>query len=211
MEFFEQFRQIGIIPVVEINAIEDALPLAKALAAGGLPIVEITLRTPVALECIRIVAKQAEGVVVGAGTVLNIEQAQNALQAGAEFLVSPGLPEPVVEWARERGIPMLPGVLTPTEILKAVNLGCRVLKFFPAETAGGLKAIKAMSNPFPGIQFIPSGGIRADNLTEYLQNEKILAVAGSWMCKRQTIAAHDFGLIEQQAASASLIVKQIRG
>lgn len=210
MNIFDQFHSAGVIPVVEIEAARDALPLAEALAAGGLPIVEITLRTPAALEAIRLIAQEASGSLVGAGTVINPEQARAAVEAGARFLVSPGFPEDAVAWAQANAIPFLPGAVTPTEIIRAIHSGYHLLKFFPSETMGGLKAIKAISDPFPGVNFIPTGGIRLENLAEYLQHERVHAVGGSWLCKRALIAAGQFAEIEKLAREAAQIVREVR-
>jgi 2-dehydro-3-deoxyphosphogluconate aldolase / (4S)-4-hydroxy-2-oxoglutarate aldolase len=176
-----------------------------------LPIAEITLRTDAALESIRVISREMPDVLVGAGTILNREQAAAARDAGARFLVSPGIVDEVVVWGQENQIPILAGAVTPTEMIRAINLGLNILKFFPAETMGGLKAIKAMSDPFPPLRFIPTGGIRLENLTEYLQMEKIHAVGGSWMAKRQMIADGKFAEITRMAKQAREIVKEIRG
>lgn len=211
MSIFDDFYKIGVIPVLEIDSVEHAKPLAEALLEGGLPVAEVTLRTDTALDSIRIMAREAPDVLVGAGTVLNRNQAEAARDAGAQFLVSPGIVEEVVRWAQENQIPILAGTVTPTEMIHAINLGLNILKFFPAETVGGLKAIKAMSDPFPQLRFIPTGGIRLANLTEYLQMEKIYAIGGSWMAKRQMIAEGKFDEITRLAKEASGIVKNIRG
>jgi 2-dehydro-3-deoxyphosphogluconate aldolase/(4S)-4-hydroxy-2-oxoglutarate aldolase len=207
---FDHFYKIGVIPVVEIDSAQSARPLAEALLEGGLPVAEITLRTEAALDAIRLIARQESGVIVGAGTVINREQAQAACEAGAQFLVSPGLVEEVVAWAQENQIPILAGAVTPTEMIRAINLGLDILKFFPAEAVGGLAAIKAMSDPFPQLSFIPTGGIRLENLSEYLQMKKIHAVGGSWMAKRQMIADGRFDEIRRMAKKASEIVNQVR-
>jgi 2-dehydro-3-deoxyphosphogluconate aldolase / (4S)-4-hydroxy-2-oxoglutarate aldolase len=169
---FDQFHKIGIIPVLEIDSMERAIPLAESLLAGGLPVAEITLRTDAALGAIESIARGVTNVIVGAGTVLNWKQAQAAHEAGAQFLVSPGMVEEVVIWAQESQIPVLAGALTPTEMIRGINLGLDILKFFPAEIMGGLNAIRAMSDPFPQLRFIPTGGIRLENAAQYLQNEK---------------------------------------
>lgn len=208
---FDDFYKIGFIPVLEIDSVERAKPLAEALLAGELPVAEITLRTDTALESIRVISREVPDVLVGAGTVINRDQAEAARDAGAQFLVSPGIVEEVVIWAQENQIPILPGAVTPTEMIRAINLGLSLLKFFPAETVGGLNAIKAMSDPFPQLRFIPTGGIRFENLTEYLQTEKVHAVGGSWMAKRQMIAEGKFDEITRLAKKASGIVKNIRG
>jgi 2-dehydro-3-deoxyphosphogluconate aldolase / (4S)-4-hydroxy-2-oxoglutarate aldolase len=207
---FDRFYSVGVIPVLEIDSKKNAVPLADALLTGGLPIAEITLRTEAALDAIHQIARGAAEVLVGAGTVVNLKQARAAVDAGAQFLVSPGMVDEVVIWARENQVLMLAGAVTPTEMIRGINLGLNVLKFFPSETMGGLKAIKAMSDPFPQLRFIPTGGIGLENVAEYLRMEKIHAVGGSWMAKRQMIADGKFDEITRMAKQASDIVKQIR-
>jgi 2-dehydro-3-deoxyphosphogluconate aldolase/(4S)-4-hydroxy-2-oxoglutarate aldolase len=207
---FNQFHQIGIIPVLEIDSALHAKPLVESLFAGGLPVAEITLRTDAALDSIRVIAREVKDVLVGAGTVINRDQAEAARDAGAQFLVSPGMIEEVVVWTQENSIPILAGAITPTEMIRGINLGLNILKFFPAETMGGLKAIKAMSDPFPQLRFIPTGGVKLENAAEYLQMEKIHAVGGSWMAKRQMIADKKFDEITRMTKEASDLVKQIR-
>jgi 2-dehydro-3-deoxyphosphogluconate aldolase/(4S)-4-hydroxy-2-oxoglutarate aldolase len=207
---FDHFYKIGVIPVLEIDSALHAKRLAESLLAGGLPIAEITLRTEAALESIHIIAREAPDAIVGAGTVLDREQAQEAHDAGAQFLVTPGMVEEVVIWAQENEVPILAGAVTPTEMIRGIHLGLDILKFFPAETVGGLKAIKALSDPFPQLRFIPTGGVKLENLAEYLQMEKIHAVGGSWMAKRQMIADGKFDEIRRMSKEASDIVKQIR-
>jgi 2-dehydro-3-deoxyphosphogluconate aldolase / (4S)-4-hydroxy-2-oxoglutarate aldolase len=207
---FDQFYKIGVIPVLEIDSAQHAKLLAEALLAGGLPIAEITLRTEAALESIRVIAREVPDVIVGAGTVINREQAEAARDAGAQFLVTPGMVEQVVIWAQENQIPILPGAVTPTEMIRGINLGVNILKFFPSEAVGGLKAMKAMSDPFPQLRFIPTGGVNLKNLVDYLQMEKIHAVGGSWMAKRGMIADGKFDEITRRAKEASDLVKQIR-
>lgn len=207
---FEDFYKVGIIPVLELDSALHAKPLAESLLAGGLPVAEITLRTDAAIESIRVIAREVAGVLVGAGTVINQEQAEAACEAGAQFLVSPGMVEEVVEWAQENHIPVLAGAVTPSEMIRGLNLGLNILKFFPAETLGGLKAIKAMSDPFPQLRFIPTGGVKLENVADYLQMEKIHAVGGSWMAKRQMIADGKFDEITHMAKEASDVVKQVR-
>ena len=207
---FNSFYKIGIIPVIEIDSTQHARPLAESLLAGGLPVAEVTLRTGAALESIRIMAREVREVIVGAGTVINREQAEAAVEAGAQFLVSPGMVEEVVLWARENQTPVLAGALTPTEMTRGINLGLNILKFFPSETMGGPRALKALSDPFPQLRFIPTGGIRLENLADYLQMEKVHAVGGSWMAKRQMIADGRFDEITRMAKEASDLVKQFR-
>src|SRR6266508_599994 len=207
--FLESVYNIGVIPVLEIDRAERAVRLAESLLAGGLPIAEITLRTAAALESIRSVAQNMPLVLIGAGTVINLEQAQAACDAGAKFLVSPGLAEKVIIWAQEQHIPIIAGAVTPTEIIRAIVLGLTLLKFFPAEAMGGLKTIKAISDPFPQVKFLPTGGIRPENLAEYLNIENIHAVGGSWMAKRQAINEGRFDDIARMAKAARHIAKQI--
>lgn len=208
---FDLFCQTGVIPVLEIDSVQHAKPLAEALLAGGLPVAEVTLRTDEALESIELIAREAPDVLVGAGTVINLEQARAAREAGAQFLVSPGLAREVVAWATANQIPIVAGAVTPTEIIGAIQLGLAVLKFFPAEAMGGVKALKSLSDPFPQLRFIPTGGIRLETLPDYLRLEKVLAVGGSWMATRRMIAEGKFDEITFLAKRASDAVKQIRG
>ena len=207
---FDRFHTIGIIPVIEIDSTQRARQLAESLLAGGLPVVEVTLRTDAALESIRIMAREVRDVIVGAGTVINREQAEASVEAGAQFLVSLGMVEDVVLWARENQISMLAGALTPTEMIRGINFGLNILKFFPSETMGGLKTLRALSDPFPQLRFVPTGGIRLENVADYLQMEKVHAVGGSWMAKRQMIADGRFDEITRLATEASDVVKHIR-
>lgn len=208
---FDRFYSIGIIPVLEIDATVRALPLAESLIAGGLPIAEITLRTEAALGAIASIARGSTEVIVGAGTVINREQAQASMEAGAQFIVCPGMIDEVVVWARQNQVPVLAGAVTPTEMIRGIQLGLDILKFFPAETMGGLKAIKAMSDPFPQLRFVPTGGVNLENAAEYLRHEKIHAIGGSWMAKRKTIAEGNFDEITRMAREASETARQIRG
>ena len=207
---FDRFYTVGVIPVLEIENVDNALPLSEVLQAGGLPIAEITLRTEAALESIRHIARGMPDVFVGAGSVINREQAQAAVNAGAQFIVSPGMIGEVVLWAQEHQVPILAGAVTPTEMIQGINLGLNVLKFFPSETMGGLKAIKSMSDPFPRLRFIPSGGIRLENVAEYLRMPKVDAVGGSWMAKRAMITEKKFDEIRRLAEQASAAVRKIR-
>ncbi|HZJ23319.1 MAG TPA: bifunctional 4-hydroxy-2-oxoglutarate aldolase/2-dehydro-3-deoxy-phosphogluconate aldolase [Anaerolineales bacterium] len=207
---FDRFYSIGIVPVIEIDSTQRARPLAESLLMGGLPVAEVTLRTEAALESIRIIARQVREVIVGAGTVINREQAEASVEAGAQFLVSPGMVEEVVVWARENQIPILAGALTPTEMIRGINFGLNILKFFPSETMGGLKTLRALSDPFPQLHFVPTGGIRLENVADYLQMEKVHAVGGSWMARRQMIADGRFDEITHMAKEASDVVKHIR-
>lgn len=172
-----------VIPVVVIKDEKDTVPTLKALKDGGINCAEITFRTACAAEAIAIGVKEFPDMNIGAGTVINLEQAQKAVESGAKFLVSPGLSEEVAKFASAKNIPYFPGCVTPTEIMQALKLGISVVKFFPANVYGGLKAIKALSGPFPQVKFIPTGGVDLDNLSEFLSFDKIYAVGGSFMMK----------------------------
>ena len=202
---------IGIVPVVVLNKADDAEPLAQALVKGGLPCAEVTFRTDAAEDSIRRIAKKFPEMFVGAGTVLTTEQADRAVGAGAKFIVSPGLNPKVVEHCLKKGYPITPGIMTPTELEMALGFGLDVVKFFPAENAGGLKMIKAMSAPYTMMKFMPTGGINATNVRDYLACNKILACGGSWMVKGDLINAGDFAQIEKLTREAAAIVKEIRG
>ncbi len=187
MDMFKELSNIGIIPVVKINDAEKAVPLAKALCKGGLNAAEITFRTDAAEEAIKNIAKECPDMLVGAGTVLTIEQAERALNAGAKFIVSPGFNPVVVQWCLDHGVTPLPGCTTPSEIEQALSLGLKVVKFFPAEQSGGLAKIKAMSAPYGGIKFMPTGGVSLDNVNSYLNDKCIIACGGSFMVKESFI------------------------
>lgn len=207
----KQIGSTGIVPVVVLNKADDAEPLAQALVKGGLPCAEVTFRTDAAEESIRRIAKKFPEMFVGAGTVLTTEQADRAVGAGAKFIVSPGLNPKVVEHCLKKGYPITPGIMTPTELEMALGFGLDVVKFFPAENAGGLKMIKAMSAPYTMMKFMPTGGINATNVRDYLASNKILACGGSWMVKGDLISAGDFIQIEKLTREAAVIVKEIRG
>ncbi|MBR5402474.1 MAG: bifunctional 4-hydroxy-2-oxoglutarate aldolase/2-dehydro-3-deoxy-phosphogluconate aldolase [Treponema sp.] len=207
----KQIGETGIVPVVVLNKADDAGPLAQALVAGGLPCAEVTFRTEAAEESIQIIAKSFPQMLVGAGTVLTTEQVDRAVGAGAKFIVSPGFNPKVVEYCITKGYPVCPGIMTPTELEMTLGFGLDVVKFFPAENAGGLKMIKAMSAPYTMMKFMPTGGINATNVRDYLACDKILACGGSWMVKGDLVAAGRFDEIEKLTREASGIVKEIRG
>ncbi|MBQ5310496.1 MAG: bifunctional 4-hydroxy-2-oxoglutarate aldolase/2-dehydro-3-deoxy-phosphogluconate aldolase [Oscillospiraceae bacterium] len=195
MDVLEQISKIGIVPVIALDDAKDAEPLAKALCEGGLPCAEVTFRTAAAEESIRIMSQRFPQMLVGAGTVLTTEQADRAAAAGARFIVSPGLNPKVVSHCIEKGITVVPGCSNPSDIEQALELGLTTVKFFPAEAAGGLPMIKAMSAPYTAVRFMPTGGINADNLNEYLAFKKIVACGGSWMVKKDLVAAGEFDKI----------------
>lgn len=201
-EVLTQIGQIGIVPVVVIEDAADAVPLCKALSDGGLPIAEITFRTAAAEEAIRRATAELPDMLIGAGTVLTTDQAQRAIDAGARFIVSPGFNPAVVEFCAEKGVPITPGCSNPTDVEMALSCGLEVVKFFPAEAFGGLKTLKAISAPYGMMKFVPTGGIDASNLNEYLAFNKVLACGGSWMVKADLIKAGDFAAITQLTREA---------
>lgn len=202
------FRKLGIVPVVKIENEKDAVPLAEALTKGGLPCAEVTFRTGAAAASIRRMKEAFPEMIVGAGTVLTAAQVDEALEAGAEFIVSPGLNPRTVTCCQEKGIPVFPGVATASEIEKALELGLRVVKFFPAEANGGLKAIKALAAPYSMMEFMPTGGIGTDNVGEYLRFEKVIACGGTWMVKEKMIAEGQFDRIQQLTREARELAEE---
>ncbi|MCI9120026.1 MAG: bifunctional 4-hydroxy-2-oxoglutarate aldolase/2-dehydro-3-deoxy-phosphogluconate aldolase [Oscillibacter sp.] len=202
MEIIDRLGNAGVVPVVVLEDAADAVPTAKAMLAGGIDVMEITFRTAAAQESIAAVAKECPGMLVGAGTVNTLEQCKTAVEAGAKFIVAPGYCEEVVVWCLENNIPVTPGCVTPTEIMAALAHGLKVLKFFPANVYGGLTAMKALAAPFVGIQFIPTGGVNAANLGEYISAPFIHAVGGSWVCTRDDIRNHNFDKITQLCKEA---------
>lgn len=203
-DIFEKIYKIGIVPVIKINNGKDAVPLAKALQKGGIPAAEITFRTDAGVDAIREIVKNVPEVIVGAGTVLTIKQAQDAKSAGAQFIVSPGFDRKLVEWCKENDITVIPGVASPTEIGAAMEYGLDVLKFFPAEASGGTAALKSFIGPFNSLKFIPTGGVNENNLHDYLQLKNVIACGGSWMVPESDIDNGNFDKIESYAKSAVL-------
>ncbi|HEX3023235.1 MAG TPA: bifunctional 4-hydroxy-2-oxoglutarate aldolase/2-dehydro-3-deoxy-phosphogluconate aldolase [Lachnospiraceae bacterium] len=201
-KILEEIEKIGIVPVVKIDRIEDALPLAKALCEGGLPCAEITFRTEAAAEAIRIMAANYPEMLIGAGTVLTTIQVDEAVEAGASFIVSPGLNPKVVKYCVDKGIPVTPGCANPSDVEQAIELGLDVVKFFPAEAAGGLNMIKSMAAPYVNMKFMPTGGISAKNLNSYLDFSKIIACGGSWMVNGDYINAGEFDKIKELTKEA---------
>ncbi|ELP64838.1 bifunctional 4-hydroxy-2-oxoglutarate aldolase/2-dehydro-3-deoxy-phosphogluconate aldolase [Streptomyces turgidiscabies] len=194
-----------VVPVVVVEELVDAVPLARALVAGGLPVIEVTLRTPVALDAIRAVADAVPDAVVGAGTLISPAQVSDALAAGARFLVSPGWTDVLLESMRASGVPFLPGVSTASEVVALLERGVREMKFFPAEAAGGTAYLRSLSGPLPQAQFCPTGGIGPANAPEYLALPNVGCVGGSWMLPADAIAARDWGRIETLARQASTL------
>lgn len=206
MTVIEKLSKYGIVPVVKIDRAEDAVPLARALCAGGLPCAEVTFRTPAAAAAIKAMVEAMPQMCVGAGTVLNAKQVDAAVEAGACFIVSPGFNPKTVLYCQEVGIPIMPGLSSPSEIEQAIELGLEVVKFFPAEQSGGLAKIKAMAAPYTQMKFMPTGGINEKNLNSYLDFEKIIACGGSWMVPGDLINAGEWNKIEDLTREAVKIM-----
>lgn len=205
----EKIREMKIVPVVKLDDAKDALPLAKALVEGGLPCAEVTFRTEAAAESIKAMLAAYPDMLVGAGTVLTTDQVDAAIEAGAKFIVSPGLNPKTVRYCREKNIPILPGVATASEIEQALELGLDTVKFFPAEVNGGLPAIKALSAPYHMMQFMPTGGVNPQNVKDYLAFDKVLACGGTWMVKDALINAGEFEKIKELTKEAVDAVKSL--
>ena len=208
-EILAQLGRIGLIPVVAVDNPQQAIPLAQALLAGGLPCAEFTFRTSAAAAAIRAASQAFPDMLIGAGTVLTIAQAEQAIEAGAQYILAPGFDASIVDYCLARQIPVIPGVMTPTDITQAVAKGLTLLKFFPAEAAGGASALKSMSDPFVGIKFVPTGGINAQNLADYLRLPMVHACGGSWLVKKSLINSGDFATISQLAQEAVTIVQNV--
>ena len=211
MNVSEQIAKIGIVPVVVLNDVKDAEPLAKALVEGGLPCAEVTFRTDAAEESIKIMSEKFPDMFVGAGTVLTIDQVNRAVNAGAKFIVSPGFDPEIVDYCISKDIPVYPGIITPSELAQAVKRGLKVVKFFPAEAFGGLNTIKNLAAPYNMVKFMPTGGVNPKNVEDYLNYDKIVACGGTWMVKGDLIKAGEFDKIKELTAEAAAIVKKIRG
>ena len=210
-EVLEKLGQYGIVPVVVLNDSKDAAPLADALCDGGLACAEVTFRTEAAADSIRIMTEKHPEMMVGAGTVLTTKQVDEAVKAGARFIVSPGLNPTVVKYCIEKNIPITPGVATPSEMEQAIELGLNLVKFFPAEPSGGLAMINAVAAPYTMLKFMPTGGINPNNVKDYLNSDKIFACGGSWMVKGNLINDGNFDKIKELTKEAVNIVKEIRG
>lgn len=206
----QQFYDYGVVPVVVLEDAKDALPLAKALTEGGLPCAEVTFRTEAAEESIRLMCREYPDMLVGAGTVLTTGQVDRAVAAGAKFIVSPGFDPEVVDYCLEKDIPVFPGCATPSEVAQAAKRGMKVVKFFPAEQAGGIAMIKAMAAPYTTMRFMPTGGISAKNLKDYLSFGKILCCGGSWMVKGDLVKNGDFDKIRELTKEAVELAASLR-
>ena len=209
-EISSQIESTGLVPVIAIDEAENVMALGKALVDGGLPTAEVTFRTGAATEAIRILCGECPNLLVGAGTVLSRDKVRQALQAGAQFIVTPGFNEYVVEYCLQENVPVFPGVCTPTEIEFALRKALSVLKFFPAEAIGGVPYLKAISAPYSEVRFIPTGGIDSHNLNEYLSLPTVIACGGSWMVSPDLLAAKRFNEITRRAGEAVELVRRIR-
>lgn len=201
-DVIKQIQLLGIVPVIAIDNADDAVPLAQALIDGGLPCAEVTFRTSAAEAAITAIARRFPKMALGAGTVLTTDQVDRAVSSGAKFIVSPGLNPTIVEYCQKSNIPITPGVATPSDVERALGLGLEAVKFFPAEAAGGVAFLKALSAPYRGLKFIPTGGIDEKNLVSYLSIPSVLACGGSWMVKQELIANQRFDTIKQLTAAA---------
>jgi 2-dehydro-3-deoxyphosphogluconate aldolase/(4S)-4-hydroxy-2-oxoglutarate aldolase len=196
-----------VMPVMVINQIEQAVPLARALVDGGLKVLEITLRTPVALDAIRRIKAEVPGAIVGAGTIINTQTLHQAIDAGAQFIVSPGVTLSLLDAALACGVPILPGVMTPSEVMRLLEKGITAMKFFPAEAAGGIPMLKSIGGPLPQVTFCPTGGVNPKNAPEYLALSNVACVGGSWMAPSELLDAGDWTEITRRAAEAANLKK----
>jgi len=210
MEILERMAAAGVVPVVVLENADDAVPTAKAMVAGGIDVMEITFRTAAAAESIRRVAQECPDMLVGAGTVVNLAQCKLAVEMGAKFIVSPGIDEETVAWCVENNIPICPGCATPSEIMIALKHGLKCVKFFPANVYGGLKALKALSAPFVGLKFIPTGGVNQENIGEFAAAPFIQAVGGSWVCAKADIQAGNWDKITELSLAAHNAFNAVR-
>jgi len=210
MDLLATLGELGVFPVVKINNADHAQPMAEALLRGNMPCAEITFRTEAAEESLRRISLMGSEILIGAGTVLSIQQAERAVSAGAGFIVSPGFNPWVVDWCLENEITVIPGIATPSDVLQAMNRGLSILKFFPAEALGGIRYLEAMTPALPEIKFIPTGGISASNMAAWLRLPCVHAVAGSWIVQPRILAEEAFGEVTRLAAEAVANVKLVR-
>ena len=211
-ELIKKIDEAGIIAVLIIDEVKHAVPVAKALLAGGVDAIELTLRTPAAIESAKAIKKEVPEISLGFGTVLTVDQVKAVVDVGADFAVSPGCNPKIIREAQKHGLSFAPGIMTPTDIEIAVEQGCRILKFFPAETSGGMKHLESMSAPYNylGLKFIPLGGCKMNNAPSYLQSELITAIGGTWVAKRALIQSEDWGTITNNAKEIRNLITKIR-
>ena len=210
-QFYTTLESLGIVPVVVLDKVEDAAPLAHALMAAGMKSAEVTFRTACAAECIAAMAEAEPEMCVGAGTVLTVEQVEQARAAGAKFIVSPGYDDAIIDYCLENKVNLIPGAVTPAELTHLINRGFDITKFFPANLYGGLKATETLSAVFVGHRFMPTGGVNLENLPEFLGSKSIIAAGGTWMVKPALFADGDFSKVEEMTAEAAAVVKKVRG
>lgn len=211
MNLLEILESTPVVPLVQANDAKTAIHISRALASGGLTVAEVVLRTDAALDCLAAVAAEVPEMIAGAGTVLNAKQAAQAIDAGAKFVVAPGVDEETIRYCQSKSIPVYPGTMTPTEVMKAYNLGLREVKFFPGSLAGGIPMLKALGSVFREVRFMPTGGVTVSNLADFLAVPAVLACGGSWLTPADAIAAGNYAEISRLAAEAVAIAKQIRG
>jgi len=207
MDVFEKIKEFKIIPVAIINNVNDAIPLGKALIEAGLPVIEVTFRTEAAAESIKKLTKELPNLFVGAGTVLKVDQVKKAVEAGAQFIVTPGFNPKVVDYCVEQNIPIIPGVNTPTMVEWALDRGVKVVKFFPADLSGGPKMLRTLAGPYPDMRFLPTGGINNDTLNKYLELPNVIACGGSWIVREDLISEGKFGEIKKLTKAALSLIK----
>lgn len=210
-EMLDRIARSGVIAVIVVDQAEQIVPLGRALMACGIDVMELTLRTPVAIDALRRMRQEVPEMLAGVGTVLNPDQLDAVVEAGAQFAVAPGLNPRVVERAKSLGLPFAPGVVTPSDVEAAIELGCRELKFFPAEPSGGIKYLRSMAAPYQhlGLKFIPLGGVNIENLPNYLYDDAVLAVGGSWIAPRKLIQTENWSAVIDHATAARRIVKEM--
>lgn len=206
-----RLRQAPVVPLVQADDPKIAVETSRALVAGGLTVIEVVLRTPAAIQCLKAIAREVPEAIVGAGTVLSEEQVEAVLLAGAKFIVSPGLYAPVVRVAQSAEMPVFPGVATASEVQNAWNMGLRTVKFFPASLAGGIPMLKTLGSVFGGVSFMPTGGVSAENLADFLALPSVLACGGSWLTPKAAITEGNYSAITQLAAQAVAIAQKVRG
>lgn len=212
-ELIERITRTGVVAVLVIDEVKHAIPLAKALLSGGVDAIELTLRTPAALDSARAIKKELPEICLGMGTVLTVDQVKAAADLGADFAVAPGCNPKVLAEAYKQGLSFAPGIMTPSDIEVGIEHGCRVMKYFPAEAAGGIKYLKAIAGPYQylGLSFIPLGGLNLQNVASYIESPITAAIGGSWLAKRDVIKAEDWALIEKNASDVTRLINEVKG